>query len=144
MKGEKIMNTPKITKRDHFNAIISVLNGGDTNIDVADLIAFCEKEVNALDTRAVKSRERAAAKRAEGDALTDLVFSVLTDEPATRAEVFERVVATGEAPADVTVAKIGYRLTSLCGGDEPKAVKSEVAAADSNGKSRKLAAYSLA
>ena len=136
------MNTPKITKRDHFNAIISVLNGGDTNIDVADLIAFCEKEVNALDTRAVKSRERAAAKRAEGDALTDLVFSVLTDEPATRAEVFERVVATGEAPADVTVAKIGYRLTALTKQDS--VIKEEVPVVGTDGKNRKMAAYKLA
>ena len=142
MKGEKIMNTPKITKRDHFNAIISVLNGGDTNIDVADLIAFCEKEVNALDTRAVKSRERAAAKRAEGDALTDIVFSVLTDEPATRAEVFERVVATGEAPADVTVAKIGYRLTALTKQDS--VIKEEVPVVGTDGKNRKMAAYKLA
>ena len=136
------MNTPKITKRDHFNAIISVLNGGDTNIDVADLIAFCEKEVNALDTRAVKSRERAAAKRAEGDALTDIVFSVLTDEPATRAEVFERVVATGEAPADVTVAKIGYRLTALTKQDS--VIKEEVPVVGTDGKNRKMAAYKLA
>lgn len=136
------MNTPKITKKDYFNGIMAVLNGGGTDIPVADMVAFCEKEITALDTRASKAKERAAAKRAEGDALMDLVFSVLTDEPATRNEVFDRVVATGDASDDVSVAKIGYRLTALT--SNGKAVKTEITADGTDGKSHRYAAYSLA
>ena len=136
------MNTPKITKRDYFNALINFVNGEATAIDPADLIAFCEKEIGALDNRAIKAKERAAAKRAEGDALQDLVFSVLTDEPATRADVFDSVVASGEADAEDSLAIVGYRLTARVAAD--KAVKSEVSVTGEDSKAKKLAAYSLA
>ena len=136
------MNTVKITKKDYFNAIMAMTNGEASDISADNIVAFCEKEIAALDQRAVKAKERAAAKRAEGDELQNLVLSVLTDEPATRVEVFDRVVATGEADAEVSLAKVGYRLTALCGAE--KAVKTEVVVTGEDGKNKKLAAYSLA
>ena len=131
------MTTVKITKKDYYNAIMAVLNGGGTDIPVADMVAFCEKEINALTTRAEKAKERAAEKRAEGDELQAAVLAALTDEPATRQDVAARI--EGE---DVTVAKVGYRLTTLV--KQGLAVKEEIAVTGEDGKSKKMAAYRLA
>ena len=65
------MNTVKLTKKDYFNGMIAFLNGDACDIPVADMVAFCDKEIASLDTRAAKAKERAAAKRAEGDDLMD-------------------------------------------------------------------------
>jgi len=131
------MTTVKITKKDYYNAIMAVLSGGGTDIPVADMVAFCEKEINALTTRAEKAKERAAEKRAEGDELQAAVLAALTDEPATRQDVAARI--EGE---DVTVAKVGYRLTTLV--KQGLAVKEEIAVTGEDGKSKKMAAYRLA
>ena len=136
------MTITKITKKDYFNSIIATLNGEAADLSVEDMVAFCEKEIGLLDNRAIKAKERAAQKKADGDELQALVLSVLTDEPATRNEVFDRVVETGKAPEDVSVAKVGYRLTALASTEQ--AVKSEVSATGTDGKQHRYAAYALA
>lgn len=92
----------KITKRDMFTHIAEAM------ADDAAVVEFCEKEIASLDAKAVKAKERAEAKRAEGDELCATVASVLTTEPQTREQIFAQV--EGE---DLSVAKIGARLTQL-------------------------------
>ena len=100
-------------------------------------MAFCQKEVDALAARAQKAKDRAAEKRAEGDELQSAVLEALTDELATRQEITDRI--EGE---DISVAKVGYRLTQLV--KNGQAVKEEVTVAGEDGKNRKVAAYRLA
>lgn len=136
------MNTPKITKKNYFENIVAMLNGEDVEIPVEDMVAFCEKEIAALDKRADTARARAAAKREAGDELQNLVYSLLTDEPATRQDMFDRVIDEVGEEAGYSLAKVGYRLTALTSAG--KAVKSEVVVTGEDGKSKKLAAYALA
>ena len=75
----------KITKKQMFEGMIAYFKGEDTAISEAQFAEFCEKQIADLDKKAAKSKERAAAKKAEGDALTDLVYSVMTDEFQTGA-----------------------------------------------------------
>lgn len=133
------MTTVKITKRERYESIKALVEavGAVEGIDTDGIVAFCDKEIAALATRAEKAKERAAEKRAEGDELQAAVLAALTDEPATRQDVFERI--EGE---DVTLAKVGYRLTALT--KAGLAVKSEVVVEGEDGKSKKLAAYALA
>lgn len=131
------MTAVKITKKDYYNAIIALARGEEVAVDVDSIVAFCEKEINALATRAEKAKERAAEKRAEGDELQAAVLAALTDEPATRQDVTDRI--EGE---DVSVAKVGYRLTTLV--KQGLAVKEEIAVTGEDGKSKKMAAYRLA
>ena len=90
-----------------------------------------------LNNRQDLAEYRAAAKRAEGDELQAAVLAALTDEPASRQEVTDRI--EGE---DVTLAKVGYRLTALV--KQGFAVKEEIAVTGEDGKSKKVAAYRLA
>ena len=134
------MSTVKITKRERYESIMALCEtvGAVEGFDMDGIMAFCQKEVDALAARAQKAKDRAAEKRAEGDELQTAVLEALTDELATRQEITDRVDPSYEA----SVAKIGYRLTSLV--KAGKAVKEEVTVAGEDGKNRKVAAYRLA
>lgn len=133
------MTTVKVTKRERYESIKALVEavGAVDGIDTDGIVAFCDKEIATLDTRAEKAKERAAEKRAEGDELQAAVLAALTDEPASRQEVTDRI--EGE---DVTLAKVGYRLTALV--KQGLAVKEEIAVTGEDGKSKKVAAYRLA
>lgn len=133
------MTTVKVTKRERYESIKALVEavGAVEGIDTDGIVAFCDKEIATLDTRAEKAKERAAEKRAEGDELQAAVLAALTDEPASRQEVTDRI--EGE---DVTLAKVGYRLTALV--KQGLAVKEEIAVTGEDGKSKKVAAYRLA
>ena len=133
------MTTGKVTKRERYESIKALFEavGAVEGIDTDGIVAFCDKEIATLDTRAEKAKERAAEKRAEGDELQAAVLAALTDEPASRQEVTDRI--EGE---DVTLAKVGYRLTALV--KQGLAVKEEIAVTGEDGKSKKVAAYRLA
>lgn len=133
------MSTVKITKRERYESIMALCEtvGAVEGFDMDGIVAFCQKEVDALAARAQKAKDRAAEKRAEGDELQSAVLEALTDELATRQEITDRI--EGE---DISVAKVGYRLTTLV--KAGKAVKEEVTVAGEDGKNRKVAAYRLA
>ena len=133
------MTTVKVTKRERYESIKALVEavGAVEGIDTDGIVAFCDKEIATLDTRAEKAKERAAEKRAEGDELQAAVLAALTDKLASRQEITDRI--EGE---DVTLAKVGYRLTALV--KQGLAVKEEIAVTGEDGKSKKVAAYRLA
>ena len=102
----------KFTKKEIYAGIIEGMKTGNCPIAADEVVAFCENEIALLDKKAEKAKERAAAKRAEGDELTDIVKSVLTDEFQVTADIAKAVLeATGNE--DYTVHKIQYRLGQL-------------------------------
>lgn len=128
----------KITKREMYEAVIEVMNGGELKYDPADVIEFCENEITLLDKKAAKAKETAAKKRAEGDELTDAVRAALS------ADTFEPIsdIAARIEGEDVTVAKVTYRLTSLVKNGE--AEKSEITVpATETSKARKICGYRI-
>ena len=133
------MTTVKVTKRERYESIKALVEavGAVEGIDTDGIVAFCDKEIATLDTRAEKAKERAAEKRAEGDELQAAVLAALTDKLASRQEITDRI--EGE---DVTLAKVGYRLTALV--KQGLAVKEEIPVTGEDGKSKKVAAYRLA
>ena len=139
------MEKTTATKRDRFEEIrdLAVLaqENGFEGFDFDGILEFCDKEVIALDNKNAKAKERAAKKRAEGDALTGIVLDELTDELETIADITLRVAAR-EGCEDVTVGKVQYRLSALA--KEGRATKGEVVipATETTKKSTKVA-YSL-
>lgn len=101
----------KITKKEMYAAIKETFETGECKFDADVVIAFCEKEMAALDTKAAKAKERAAAKKAEADVLYDQVKDALSTEEFQTIADIAAVVA--EVNADATVSKITYRLTKL-------------------------------
>lgn len=132
----------KITKREMFEALVAYAEStdmevqvGETTVTAADFAAFATKEIEQLDKKAVKAKERAAAKRAEGDALMDEVLAVLTNEFQTAAEVAAQI-----EDEDATVAKVSYRLGALV--KDGKAAKEDIKV-DREGKRAVLKGYRL-
>ena len=126
------MNEKKMTKKDYFNEIKSIVENSN-NENKETLIYFIENQISSIDTKAAKAKERAAAKKAEGDELREIVKSVLTSELQTADEIFAQL--NGE---DLTIAKVRARLTQLVNLNE--AEKEDVKTED--GKTKK--AYKLA
>ena len=128
----------KITKREMFEAIIEAAKGAEFKFTAEDVISFAENEIALLDKKAVKAKERAATKRAEGDELTAAVRAAMsTEDFEPIAEIAARI--EGE---DVTVAKVTYRLTQLVKNGE--AEKQELTIPGGEGvKARKVQGYKL-
>ena len=133
----------KMTKRNVYEALINYATTGvmsyDGNEVTAEaLAAFAENEIALLDKKAIKAKERAASKRAEGDELTAVVRQVMsTEEFEPIAEIAARI--EGE---DVTVSKITYRLGQLVKNGEAEKTQIEIAGGEGQ-KKRKVVAYKL-
>lgn len=93
----------KITERDILRMIAEEMNENDVVVD------WCEKKLAALDKKSEKARERAAAKRAEGDKLMDTVQNILTSEWQS----LNDIVAQVDSDEVISNSKITYRLGQL-------------------------------
>lgn len=130
----------KVTKKDYYNNIIQAMKTGEVTIDPVDIIAFCENEIAMLDRKAEKAKERAAAKKADGDALTDAVRAALTDEFAITADITLKVAEALGDDAEVTIHRVQYRLTQLAKNGEAEVTDMKIEATE-NTKARTLKAY---
>ena len=128
----------KITKKEMYAAIKEAFETGACKFDKDTVIAFCDKEITALDNKAAKAKERAATKKAEADVLYDQVADALnTEEFQTIADI---AAAVAEVNADATVSKTTYRLTKLV--EAGVAEKTDVTIPGGEGvKARKVKAF---
>ena len=115
------MENVKLTKKDYYEMIKGIVTESDVE-NKEELVAFVDKQVEAIDSRAAKAKERAASKKVEGDVLRAQVEGLLTNEYQTA----EDILAQAQG-ADLTKAKITARLTQLikAGVAEKEAVKVE-------------------
>lgn len=137
----------KMTKRNVYEALINYANSGvmayaadegDVVVTAEALAAFAENEIALLDKKAIKAKERAATKRAEGDELTAVVRQVMSTEE------FEPipVIAARIESEDATVGKVQYRLRKLV--ESGEAEKQELTIPGTEGqKARKVQGYKL-
>ena len=120
------MEEVRMTKKDYFAEIKNVL----VEAGADDLAAVIAHEIELLETKAVKNKERAAARKVAGDELRDTISNILIDDLQTVDEIVEQI--EGE---DITKAKIVARLTQLVNLNE--AVKEQVKTEDG----KKVMAY---
>ena len=132
----------KITKKEIFAEIITVLEGGEFSdkFSLKEAVAFCNKEIDALSRKADKAKEAAAKKKSEVDTLAEQIEGVLTDEFATIGEITKLVI---EYDPDASNAKVSYRLNKLV--ELGKAIKEQITIpATETAKARKCQAYKKA
>ena len=120
----------KITEREIYN---SILNG---TVDQAVLCEFAEKKLAQLDKRNASAARRAQAKRAEGNAITEDIFGILSAERMTREQVAQ---AYG---SELSVAKVGSRLNQLV--EAGRVQKETIKVANAEGKMVNKVAYFVA
>lgn len=129
----------KMTKRELYAAIIDAFKTGETKVSPETIVKFCEDEIALLEKRALKAKERAAAKAAEADPLLEQTKAALTDEFKTIPEI---AAVVGAENPDATTSKVTNRLSRLV--DAGVAEKTQVTIpATENAKARKAVAYKL-
>ena len=97
----------KKTRKDYFKTLENIITSYDVE-DKDELVTFIEKEIEAIDKKAEKARERAAAKKVAGDELREKIKSKLTDEFQSADEITEAIEDTS-----ATRAKVIARLSQL-------------------------------
>lgn len=122
----------RITKRDNYEALKEIVE--KSNVENAEmLVEFINKQIEMIDNKSAKAKEKAAEKRAEGDELRAVIKSVLTNEYQTVDAITAQI--EGE---DITKAKVVARLTQLVNNGE--AVKEQGKSEDN----KKVMMYKLA
>ena len=122
----------KLTKKDYYEMLKTTVEGIEVE-NKEDLLTFINRELELIENKSVKAKERAAEKKAEGDELRAAVKAILTTENQTIDEIFGQI--EGE---DLTRAKIVARLTQLVKTGEAK--KEEVKSEDG----KRIMVYALA
>lgn len=125
------MADKKITKVEYFGMIKAIVEASDAE-NTADLLAFVDKQIELIESKAEKAKVRAAGKKAEGDELREVVASLLTAEYQTADAIAAQI--EGE---DVTKAKVVARLTQLCNAGVAVKLQDKI-------DSRKVMTYKLA
>lgn len=125
----------KLTKKEMFAAIRGMVENVEAvgDIPADEVLAFIDKQVEQIDKKAAKAKEKAAEKKVEGDTLRDAVAAILTDEYQT----IDAITAQVDIE-DVTKSKVTARLTQLVAAEI--AEKAQVKEADTN---RKVMAYRI-
>lgn len=97
----------KMTKKDYFEMIKGIVT--ESNVENKnELNYFLDAQIESINNKAEKARERAAAKKAEGDELRETVKSVLTNDFQTAEEITSKI-----NDEEVSKAKVIARLTQL-------------------------------
>ena len=97
----------KMTKKDYFEMIKGIVEESDVE-NKNELNYFLDAQIESINNKAEKAKERAAAKRAEGDELRETVKSVLTNDFQTAEEITAQI-----NDEEVSKAKVIARLTQL-------------------------------
>ena len=126
------MTNTKITEREIYT---SMING---TIDRDVMVEFAEHKLAQLDKRNESAKVRAAKKRAEGDALMDVVNDFVSYEPQTREDITNAMIAEGH---DVTVGKVQSRLNKLVANGSIAKAKGKVECED--GKNKTVTLYAV-
>lgn len=130
----------KITKREMFEAIKTGCTTGEWTVSDTEVAEFCENEIALLDKKAAKAKERQAEKKAAGDALTDVIKSVMsTEEFEVIADIAAKVA---EIDADSTVHKVTYRLGQLVKNGEAENTDVKIPGGEGQ-KARTIKGYKL-
>ena len=126
------MTNSKITEREIYT---SMING---TIDRDVMVEFAEHKLAQLDKRNESAKARAAKKRAEGDALVDVVAEFVGDEPMTREDITNAMVDAGH---EVTIGKVQNRLSKLV--SEGRIAKAKAKVVGEDGKSKTVTVYAV-
>lgn len=133
------MTTLKITKRDNFNELRSLIETSMlSNEDQDRLLAFIDHELELLDKRKASSAKSAKRSNKAQDELASKIADVLaTDKAQTIPQILAQV-----DDETVTAAKCSYRLGKMV---EAGVVTRESVAIKEDGKTvRKVNGYRLA
>ena len=127
-----------MTKRENYEAIINnaTITLQDTEVTVEDIIALAEKELETLDKRNAKARERAEQKRKDSDELGEFIYNeILTNDFQPIAAILTQI----NSDEPLSASKIVARMKKLI--EAGKVEKSEIKVNTDDGKTKNVMGY---
>ena len=141
--SDTVKKVAKPTKRDYYEIVKAVLFAAEKNgltikeSSYEELQTFLDKEIAAIDKKTASAKERAAAKKAEGDDLREKVYNAMSEtEFMTREDI---KAAVGDP--DVSVAMVTSRLAQLYKLNLVEKEKAKVESTIEGGKPREATVY---
>lgn len=141
--NETVKKTSKKDKLFALKAITHAAENAGMGLDFEDitydtLYEFIDHEIELLENKAAAAQKRAANRKAEGDALREQIYNVLSDTDFMTTD--EIVKALGDE--DITAQMVTSRLTQLVSPEVARAEKTQITVAGKDGgRARKLSAY---
>lgn len=110
----------KLTKKELFAELKEIVVEAE---GAEYLVEFIDKELELLERRSEKAKERAAKKKAEGDELRAAIELALTKEYQS----IDQIIAAVDYDGEVTSGKVAARLAQLikAGAAEKEAVRQD-------------------
>lgn len=105
------MELKKITTKEYFLLLKQITENKDIKYK-QQLITFIDKQINSLDNKAQKAKERKKAKRLIGDELKQAIREVLINEYQTIDDIIVNINAMFDIP-DITHHKVAARVAQL-------------------------------
>ena len=125
-----------MTKRDTMKAIVDILTEAKADSKYVD---FMNDQIARDAAKAEKAKAKAAEKRAQGDAMRDSIYTILT-EKADFMTIGQLVTALTDAGyEDVTNQKVVARLKQLK--DADKVVQDNIVVSAEGEKTKRASAY---
>lgn len=102
---------------DIFKEILEEIreNGNEEHIECL------ERQIEILEKKAAKAKEKLETKRAEGDALRERIFNLIGDEPKTLETILEEL-----DDEELTKSKIVPKMTQLVNADRVEKIEMKV------------------
>ena len=134
----------KIYERDYYYffrtaAEQGLFDGFGEEITPEMILEFCDKKIEEIDEKKMKSAAAAAEKRNKPDELRELVASLLTGELQNVADLLIRI-----NDEEITASKVVNRLSGLVRDGVAEKSQVTIPAVEEGGRSRRVQAYKLA
>ena len=114
----------KMSKREMYNIIISIMETGESPIPPKDIIDFAKHEIELIDQHNEKSKKYKKNKASANEGLKNIIETCLPDEPEMIDSIVKRVEGASPSQYKVTRSIVIYWLNQLV--KEEKATKSKI------------------
>lgn len=102
----------KMTKKEMFAQVIALAQGEEISVEIAEIVAFAEKEIELLDRKKSSKSKKEKEKDALDEKIKDAILEILDGaEPMSASEILKELSAEFE---DLSIQKVSAILKKMC------------------------------
>ena len=102
----------KMTKKEMFVQVIALAQGEEISVEVAEIVAFAEKEIELLDRKKSSKSKKEKEKDTLDEKIKDAILEVLDGaESMSASEILKELSAEFE---DLSIQKVSAILKKMC------------------------------
>lgn len=111
------MADKKMTKKEMFAQVIALAQGEEISIEVEEIVAFAQKEIELLDRKKSSKSKKEKEKDALDEKIKDAILEALEEtdkdgaEPMSASEILK---AISEEFEDLSIQKVSAILKKMC------------------------------